>query len=125
MSQPTRSSTRVAIYQTAVGVGLLVYGAVAGSWWNVAIGMVLLAARVGAVLSTGESLSWSRGDIDERRQQAVDRSYRVAFMVLALWVTGVTIMAGSRSLPLPLWPVGIVVAVVAAYSNYAVVLRRR
>src|SRR6266436_1551996 len=41
MSQQPRA-TRVAIYQTAVGVGLLGYGAVTQNWWNAVIGLLLL-----------------------------------------------------------------------------------
>jgi hypothetical protein len=123
MSQPARA-TRVAVYQSAVGVGLLVYGAVTRNWWNAVIGLLLLGARVAAALSNSESLSWLRGELDERREHAVDRSYRVAFVVLALWVTALSVLSGSRSMPVPLWPVGIVVAVAVAYTRYAIILRR-
>jgi hypothetical protein len=113
----------VAVFQTVVGVSLLLYGAATRNWWNVAIGLVLLSLRLGAVLFRGESWSWPRGELDERRQHAVDLSYRFAFFVLALWVTAVSIVAASGLLPL-LAPLGIVVAVTAAHMRYAVLLRR-
>lgn len=122
MRQRTRAGW-VAVYQTGVGVGLLAYGAATGSWVNVVIGLLVLGARLGASLRKGESSSWLRGDLDERRQQAVDHSYRFAFFVLALWVTVVSVLAASQALAL-LCPVGIIVAVAAAYTRYAVLLRR-
>ncbi|MFL6237905.1 MAG: hypothetical protein ACJ735_00235 [Actinomycetes bacterium] len=122
MRQRTRAWW-VAVFQTAVGVGLLVYGAATRNWWSAAIGLLVLGVRLGAVLIKGESWSWPRGDLDERRQHVVDLSYRFAFFVLALWVTGVSVVAASGLLPL-LAPLGIVVAVSAAYLRYAVLLRR-
>src|SRR5438128_2005182 len=99
MRQRTRG-WRVAVFQTAVGVGLLAYGAATRNWWNAAIGLLLLGVRLGAVLIKGESWSWPRGDLDERRRHAIDLSYRFAFFVLAVWITGVSAVAASGSLPL-------------------------
>jgi hypothetical protein len=122
MRQRTRAWS-VAVFQITVGMGLLVWGAATRNWWNVAIGLALLVARLGAGLLKGESWSWPRGELDERRQHAVDLSYRFAFFVLALWVAGVSVVAASGLLPL-LAPLGIVVAVIAAHMRYAVLLRR-
>lgn len=54
----------------------------------------------------------------------MDHAFRPAFVVLAWWVAAVAIVASSRTVAPDIWTAGIVVALVAAYIDYARVLRR-
>ena len=114
----------VGVYLVLAAATLVVAGAVTRSWWSAAVGALLLVAGGVTLFGTGEATSWFRGDVDERRQHAVDASFRVAFLVLAWWVAAVTAIASFRAVPLTVWSAGIVVALAAAYANYAVTLRR-
>jgi hypothetical protein len=67
-----------------------------------------------------------RGDLDERRNQVVDRAFRTAFIVLAYWIAGCAIATEATTAPLSVawWTAGIVIALVAAHADYAVRIRR-
>lgn len=120
----TRSMQLIGWYQLAAGLAVLGFGLSTGAWWTAIVGALILAAGLATQFGRGEATSWFRGDLDERRRLAVDRSFRTAFLALAWWVAGVTAVAASRSVPVGLWSAGIVLAVVAAYVDYALVLRR-
>lgn len=124
MTDRSMTARYIAVYQVMAGTALLAAGVLTRGWWAGVVGALLLAAGLAAAFGKGEATSWFRGELDERRQQAVDRSFRVAFLVLAWWVAGLTAVAASWSVPLSLWAAGIVVALIAAYANYAITLRR-
>ena len=118
-----RGSRTLATYYLVAGVAIAVFAAVTRGWEMLVVG-VPLAAMGAAGLGSGESASWLRGDLDERRQGAVDHGFRVAFLVLAWWVAALTLVSGLRDVPIGLWSGGIVVALAAASVDYALVLRR-
>jgi hypothetical protein len=124
MTKERNLSVGIAVYELSAGGALLVVGAVQGSWWTSAVGALLAVAGGLTAFGRGEATSWFRGELDERRQRAVDHSFFVAFVTLAWWVAGVTVVAESRDVPVELWSAGILVALVAAYVDYARVLRR-
>lgn len=119
-----RSVQLIGWYQLMTGTAVLGFGVVTRAWWTAIVGALILAAGLLTHFGRGEATSWFRGDLDERRRQAVDRSFRTAFLALAWWVAGVTAVAASRPVPVGLWSAGIVLGVVAAYVDYALVLRR-
>ena len=118
------SPRAIVIYEVVVGAALVVAGVATAAWWTLAVGVLVLAAGLAAMLGEGESTSWLRGELDERRDKAVDHAFRIAFVVLAWWVAAVAIVASSQTVQPVVWTAGIVVALVAAYIDYARVLRR-
>jgi hypothetical protein len=124
MSGEVRLARWIAGYEVVAGVALVVGGGVTRSWWTAVVGVVFLGLGLATGFGRDEATSWMRGDLDERRQRAVDHSFRVAFLVLAWWVAAVTALASSYDVPVEAWSGGIVVALLAAYVNYARVLRR-
>jgi hypothetical protein len=120
----TTTTKVIGIYELVAGLVLGVTAVATRSWWAFVVGVPLAAAGVGALLGRGEATSWLRGDIDERRQRAVDVSFRVAFLVLAWWVAAVTAIAVSRSVAVGVWSAGVPVALIAAYVHYVLRLRR-
>ena len=114
----------LAAYEVVVGGVIAVYGVTDRAWWTAIVGALLLASGVAIAVGRGEATSWLRGDLDERRQRAMDHSFRIAFLVLAWWIAGCAIVADRREVPVAAWTAGVVVALVAAYIDYAAVLRR-
>jgi hypothetical protein len=84
----------------------------------------MIVLGMGTGFGRGEATSWMRGDLDERRSRAVDHAFRIAFFTLAWWIGGVAVYAEHHVVGTELWVAGTAVALVAAYVDYAVVLRR-
>ena len=118
------SRNGIVIYLAVMGAVVTTAGIGTRGWWATVVGLLLLGAATAAVLGRGEGTSWLRGELDERRQHAADRSFRIAFLVLAWWVAALSVVATTRDLPLPAWAGGIVLALVAASLSYSVFLRR-
>jgi hypothetical protein len=85
---------------------------------------VLLGLGVATGIGHGEGTSWLRGEMDERRERARDHGFRIAFLTLAWWVAGLTVIGDAHSIANELWSAGILVAFIAALIDYALVLRR-
>lgn len=117
-------SKALAAYEIAVGAAIAVYGVTQRAWWTSTVGALLLASGIAIAVGRGEATSWVRGDLDERRQRAVDHAFRIAFLALAWWIAGCAIVADRAPVPVAGWTAGVAVALVAAYVDYAAVLRR-
>ena len=111
-------------YEVAAAVVLLALAAYDRSLWFAILGSAFGLKGALTLFGKGESTSWFRGEFDERRQTAVDASFRVAFLALAWWVGGLSLVAARRDVPNTLWTAGIIVALATAYVNYALTLRR-
>ena len=114
----------IAAYELAAGSALVAYGVATGAWWTAVVGALLFAAGVAVGFGRGEATSWLRGDLDERRQRALDHAFRSAFIALTWWLAGCAIVADRRDVPVAGWTAGVVVALVVAAIDYAAVLRR-
>lgn len=111
------------IYLVAAGAAVTLLRAVTREWATLVVGVPMAGMGL-AALGRGEATSWLRGDLDERRQGAVDHGFKIAFLVMVWWVGGLTVVASTRQVPLGLWSAGTVVALAVAYVDYALVLRR-
>ena len=111
-------------YEVVAAVGLLALAAYDRSLWTAVLGAAFGLKGALTLFGKGEATSWFRGEFDERRKAAVDASFRVAFLALAWWVGGLSLVAATRNVPNTLWTAGIIVALATAYVNYALTLRR-
>jgi len=111
-------------YEIVVGVVLLVFGLRSHAWWTGILGLGMIVLGLATGFGRGETTSWMRGELDERRSRAVDHAFRIAFFALAWWIAGVAVYAERHVVGTQLWVAGTAVAVVAAYVDYALVLRR-
>ena len=114
----------VAVYELVIGLVLTVVGIRSQSWWTSVVGIGMFVLGVGTGFGRGESTSWLRGDFDERRRSAVDHAFRIAFLALAWWVAGVAFYASRHSAAPEVYGAGNGIALVVAYVDYALVLRR-
>lgn len=119
-----RVAAGAAAYELVVGTLLVVGGLWSSAWWTGTVGLGLIVLGIATGFGRAEGTSWMRGDLDERRTRAVDHAFRIAFIALAWWVGGVAIYAEHQTAPTELWVAGIGVALVVAYVDFALVLRR-
>lgn len=113
-----------AAYELIVGAVLVIVGLMSGSAWTTVVGFGMLALGGLTGFSRGEATSWLRGELDERRLEAVNHGFKVGFFVLSWWVAGVAVYASHHWAGAELIGAGNGVAIVAAYTSYGLRLRR-
>lgn len=121
---PKRHFAALGLYETGVGVALLVYGGASRSWPMLLVGGIILGLGAFTAFGRGEATSWMRGELDERRQKALGHAGGFAFLVLAWWLAGVAVYSNSHQVATGVWTAGIAVGLAGAGLDYAWVLRR-